>query len=75
MIYLLCPSSSEGYDEASFRGLVPVSGEMGKGKEDGHQVDSCIPTAHMYQCQHPKRCNAQKDVIKVIESVRELVGG
>ena len=50
------------------------SGEMGKGKEDGHQVDGCIPTAHMYQCQHPKRCNAQKDVIKVLESVREWVG-
>ena len=28
----------------------------------------------MYQCQHPKRCNAQKDVIKVLESVREWVG-
>src|SRR5215203_1220055 len=34
-----------------------------KGKEVGHQVDGCIPTAHMYQRQHPKRCNAQKDVI------------
>ncbi len=28
----------------------------------------------MYQCQHPKRCKAQKDVIKVLESVRERVG-
>jgi hypothetical protein len=27
VIYLLCPFSSEGYDKASFRGLVPVSGE------------------------------------------------
>ena len=53
---------------------MPVSGEWGKGKEDGHQGNSCIPTAHMYQCQHPRRCNAQKDVIKVLESVREWVG-
>ena len=53
----------------------PSLGKVGKGKEEsGTKVIGCIPTAHMYQCQHPKRCNAQKDVIKVLESVREWVG-
>jgi hypothetical protein len=30
-----------------FRSLVPVR-EMGKGKGGGHQVNGCIPTAHMF---------------------------
>jgi hypothetical protein len=30
-------------------------GKVGKGKEDGHQVICCIPTAYMCQSQHPNR--------------------
>ncbi len=36
-------------------GLVPVSGEREKGKEAGHQVNGCIPTAYMFRGQHPYR--------------------
>jgi len=31
-----------------FRSLVPVWGKGVGEKEDGHQVDGCIPTAHMF---------------------------
>src|ERR671912_39474 len=53
-------SSSEGYDVASFVGLVPVW-ERGKGKEDGHQVIGCIPTASMFRGQHSERKSLQPE--------------
>jgi hypothetical protein len=36
------------FQKPGFRNLVPVSGEMGKGKGGGHQGIGCIPTAYMF---------------------------
>jgi hypothetical protein len=37
--------------------LVPIWGKWGKGKEDGHQDNGCIPTAYMFLFQYTKRCS------------------